>query len=92
VDTEEKKLRSILKEMFPGMLQKVEWERVLRLKMVDGFEPRVGQTAKDRPRVEAPGLENLFFAGDVVSAPDTGGDVAFTSGVEAARKVLTYLK
>lgn len=91
VDAEEKKLRDILEAMFPGMLDNVEWERVLRLKMVDGFEPRVGQTAKDRPGARVPGVENMFLAGDVAAAPGNGGDVAFGSGVAAAKAALDYL-
>lgn len=88
----EKKLVGIIEEMFPGTTDRIEWERILRLKMVDGFEPRPGQTAKDRPGVTVPGVENLFLAGDTVGAPDTAGDVAFNTGVEAARKVLDYLR
>jgi phytoene dehydrogenase-like protein len=91
VDAEEKKLRKLLEKMFPGIWDKVEWERALKLKMVDGFEPRIGQTAKDRPGVKAPGVENLFLAGDTVSASGSGGDVAFNSGVEAAHRVMGFL-
>jgi phytoene dehydrogenase-like protein len=92
VDAGEKNLRELIEKMFPGTLGKVEWERTLKLKMVDGFEPRTGQTSKDRPGVRAPFLDNLFFAGDTVSAPGSGGDVAFGSGVEAAHQVLDSLK
>lgn len=92
VESEQARLVSLLDEMFPGIMDLVEWERVLKLKMVDGFEPRVGQTSKDRPGVRVPGVENLFLAGDVVSAPGNGGDVAFSSAVEAARAVLDYLE
>jgi len=91
VDAEEKKLRKLVEKMFPGTWDKVEWERALKLKMVDGVEPRTGQTAKDRPGVRAPGVDNLFLAGDTVSAPGSGGDVAFDSGVEAARQVMGFL-
>lgn len=92
VDAEEKRLMAMLNVMFPGILDRVEWQRVLRLKMVDGFEPRVGQTAKDRPAVKVPFLDNLFLACDCVGVEGMGGDVAFSSGVEAAKQVLSYLK
>jgi prolycopene isomerase len=91
LDSEEIKLRKFLEKMFPGIWDKVEWERALKLKMVDGVEPRTGQTAKDRPGVRAPGVDNLFLAGDTVSAPGSSGDVAFNSGVEAARRVMGFL-
>ncbi|MCJ7653164.1 MAG: hypothetical protein MUO75_05640, partial [Actinobacteria bacterium] len=92
VDAGEKNLRELIEKMFPGTLGKVEWERTLKLKIVDGFEPRTGQTSKDRPGVRAPFLDNLFFAGDTVAAPGAGGDVAFGSAVEAAHQVLDSLK
>jgi phytoene dehydrogenase-like protein len=91
LDAEQKRFMDLLETMFPGIMDDVEWERVLRLKMVDGFEPRVGQTAKDRPGVRVPGVENLFLAGDCVGVQGKGGDVAFTSGREAARQILSYL-
>lgn len=91
VEMEEKRLDSLLELMFPGIMDKVEWHRSLALKMVDGFEPRVGQSEKHRPGVRAHGIENLFLAGDTVSAPGNGGDVAFASAVEAARLVIEFL-
>lgn len=92
VEAEERRLIELLENMFPGIIENVEWERMLRLKMVDGFEPRIGQTAKDRPGVKVPRVENLFLAGDAVSAASNGGDVAFNSAVEAAYTMLAYLK
>ncbi len=92
VEKQEAFFTDLIERLFPGITEKTEWRRVLVLKMVDGFEPRVGQSARYRPGVRAPGVENLFFAGDVVSAPGSGGDVAFASGVEAARQVISYLK
>lgn len=91
VKSEQEKLKAVIDGMFPGIMDKIEWERVLRLKMVDGFEPRVGQTAEYRPGTRVPGVDNLFLAGDVVSAPGSGGDVAFASGSLAAREVLSFL-
>lgn len=92
VEAEEKRFRGLLEDMFPGIMSKIEWERALHLKMVDGFEPRVGQTSKDRPGVAVPSARNLFLAGDSVSAIGSGGDVAFNSAVEAAHNVLAFLK
>ena len=91
VEKEEKRFKTLIDRMFPGIMDKVEWERVLKLKMVDGFEPRVGQTTRDRPS-SVPGVENLFLAGDVVSAPGSGGDVAFGSGSRAAHEVASFLR
>lgn len=91
VEEAERALIGLLEEMFPGICDMIEWQRSLALDMVDGFEPRVGQTSKDRPGVGSTGVENLFLAGDVISAPGSGGDVAFNSAVEAAKMVMSYL-
>ena len=92
LDVEQKRFVDVIESMFPGIMDEVEWQRVLRLKMVDGFEPRVGQTDKDRPGVRVEGVDNLFLAGDCVGVAGKGGDVAFTSGVAAAHAVLDFLK
>lgn len=92
LDAEQKRLIAVMEAMFPGIMDKAEWERVLRLRMVDGFEPRVGQSPKDRPPVSMEGVDGLFFAGDCVGVPGKSGDVAFASGRAAAHAVLEYLK
>lgn len=85
-------LVSHVETMFPGIMDQVEWERVLKLKVVDGFEPRVGQTAKDRPPVRVPGIDNLFLAGDTVGIEGRSGDVAFSSGAQVAHQILEFLE
>ena len=92
LDEEQRRFLELLEKMFPGIMDNVEWERVLRMKLVDGFEPRIAQTAKDRPGVRVDGVDNLFLSGDCVGVPGKGGDVAFTSGIAAAHAVLDYLK
>jgi phytoene dehydrogenase-like protein len=92
LDAEQKRFVLLIEKMFPGIMDHIEWERVLRLKMVDGFEPRIGQTDRDRPGVRVEGVEDLFLAGDCVGVKGQGGDVAFTSGVAAAHAVLDFLK
>lgn len=89
---ENKRFSELIEEMFPGIMDKVEWERMLKLRVVDGFEPRVGQTAKDRPPTRVEGAENLYLSGDCVGVEGKGGDVAFSSGIEAAHAVLDQFK
>jgi hypothetical protein len=60
--------------------------------MIDGFEPRIGQTIKDRPAVKVPYVENLFLAGDAVAVEGRGGDVAFQAGMESAAQVLESMR
>jgi phytoene dehydrogenase-like protein len=92
VDVEQKRFLGLIEEMFAGIMDNVEWERMLKLKMVDGFEPRVGQTPAERPQVRVDGVENLFLAGDCIGVEGKGGDVAFKSGIAAAHAVLDLLK
>jgi len=92
VEHEKQVFIDLIERMFPGIFEKVICQRLLVLKMVDGFEPRIGQTMKDRPKTQVPEVENLFLAGDTVGVHGKGGDVAFTAGVEAAKAVIDYLR
>lgn len=91
VEKEEGRLRDLLGEMFPGIWDKVEWERVLHLHMVDGFLPCPGQTRFERPEFTLRGLENFFVAGDGTRAEGTGGDTAFYSAIHVSKLVKEYL-
>ncbi len=92
VDREERHLRDILQDMFPGIWEAVEWERVMRLNMVDGFLPRPGQTKEDRPEFTIPSIDNFFLCGDTTGAEGTGGDTAFNSALRVSEMVDAYLK
>lgn len=85
-------MKEMLEEMFPGILDKTEWERVLYLKVVDGAIPKPGQTYFERPDYSCLTIENLFFAGDTTRAEGNGGDVAFRSALECAEVVEKYLR
>lgn len=90
LDDAQEKFIGLLERMFPGIMDDVQWERILRLKMIDGFEPRIGQTIKDRPALKVPYVDNLFLAGDAVAVEGHGGDVAFQSGIQAAEQILAF--
>jgi phytoene dehydrogenase-like protein len=92
VKREEERMREMLAKMFPGIWEAVEWERVMRLNMVDGFLPRPGQTRADRPGFTLPGLDNFFLCGDTTCAEGTGGDTAFNSALRVSELVDDYLK
>lgn len=89
---EEERLRDLLGEMFPGIWEVVEWERPMRLSMVDGFLPRPGQTREDRPDFVIPSIDNLFLCGDTTRAEGTGGDTACNSAIHVSRLVDEYLE
>jgi phytoene dehydrogenase-like protein len=92
MEREEKNLRALLEEMFPGIWKSVDWERTMRLSMVDGFLPRPGQTREDRPGFTIPSLDNFFLCGDTTSAEGTGGDAAFNSAIHVSGLVDDYLE
>lgn len=73
--------RKELHQMIPGLEKNKEWERVLRMKCVDGSALTTEQHYKKRPEVETP-IENLYFASDTCAVPGGGGDISF----QAARK------
>lgn len=92
MEREEKRLRELLGEMFPGIWEAVDWERTMRLSMVDGFVPRPGQTREDRPGFTIPSLDNFFLCGDATRAEGTGGDTAFNSAIHVSGLVDDYLE
>ncbi len=89
---EEQRLRDLLQEMYPGIWDKSDWDRVMRLPMVDGFLPKPGQTRAERPDFTIPSLDNFFLCGDGTRAEGTGGDTAFNSALHVSRLVDEYLE
>lgn len=85
------KLRSQIKRVFPDFFGLTEWERILVLPVVDGAALTIKQSVLDRPGIAAPGIANLFFAGDCVAAPGASGEIALRSGMEAAEKCAAFL-
>ncbi len=92
LEKEESRLRSLLSQMFPKIWDKMEWERLMRLPMVDGFLPKPGQTPLERPGYTIKNIDNLFLAGDTTCAPGSGGDVAFNSALEVVPLIQGYLE
>lgn len=92
MNQEEQRLRDLIQEMYPDVWELAEWDRALYLPMVDGFLPRPGQTAEDRPDFTIPSVVNLFLCGDTTRAHGTGGDTAFNSAIHVSRLVDEYIQ
>ncbi len=88
---EAENLKKMLAEMFPGIWDNLEWERLLFMPMVDGFLPKPGQTRLERPDFTIPSIANFFLAGDTTKAEGTGGDTAFYSALAVSELVFNYL-
>lgn len=85
------KLRSQIKRLFPDFAALTDWERILVLPVVDGAALTPKQSILDRPPVQAPGIENLFFAGDSVAVSGASGEIALRSGIEVSEKCVSLL-
>jgi prolycopene isomerase len=53
-----------LKEMFPGLEEKLEWKIAYYVDGCDGLARKPGLVGGFKPALSAPGIPNLFFAGD----------------------------
>ncbi len=57
-------LRLDLAEMFPGIWDKAEWELPYYVAGCDGLARKPGLVGDFKPKLQAPGIGNMFFAGD----------------------------
>ncbi len=57
-------LRLDLAEMFPGIWEKTEWELPYYVAGCDGLARKPGLVGEYKPKLQAPGVGNMFFAGD----------------------------
>jgi phytoene dehydrogenase-like protein len=89
-EKEIKNLKALLAEIFPGIWKNVEWERVMKLPMVDGAILKPGQTRYERPDFCST-VKGLFFAGDTTRGEGCGGDIAFDSAIKCSEKILGFL-
>lgn len=86
-----RQLKARIRRLFPKFFDSVDFERILVLPMIDGVELSVDQCRPSRPQVACPGIDNLFFIGDCVSAEGVSGDIAWNSAREAVGLVKKVL-
>ncbi len=79
--------RQVIDKMFPEIEDNKEWERVLRLKCVDGSALTTKQNYKERPDVCTP-IDNLFFSTDTCGVPGGGGDISFLAAEKVADLII----
>ncbi|MFQ5647192.1 MAG: FAD-dependent oxidoreductase [bacterium] len=79
LDRQTGRLKELISEMFPGIWDCCEWQRIMRIRMVNAVAPRPDQNWEDRPAFAAPGFDNLFLAGDTTRGTGGGGDVTMSS-------------
>ena len=81
-----------LKEMFPGIEQKVEWRLPYYVDGCDGLARQPGLVGNFKPSVQAPGVPNLYFAGDTYLGRGLAINSAALSSMKCADIILKELQ
>jgi phytoene dehydrogenase-like protein len=81
-----------VKEMFPGIEQKVEWRLPYYVDGCDGLARKPGLVGNFKPGLKAPGIPNLYFAGDTYVGRGLAINGAALSGMRCADLILKDMK
>lgn len=73
-----------LKEMFPGIEEKLEWRLPYYVDGCDGLARKPGLVGNFKPGLKAPGVPNLYFAGDTYTGRGLAINSAALSGMMCA--------
>ncbi|HIH96540.1 MAG TPA: NAD(P)/FAD-dependent oxidoreductase [Thermoplasmata archaeon] len=77
-------LKRLIREMFPNIQDKIEWELERTFSVVDGAMPTYQQSYLDRPDFQIPSMKNLYLIGDTTKGIGSGGDIAFNSALKCS--------
>jgi len=75
-------------EMFPGIEDAVEWKIPYYVAGCDGLARKPGLVGEFKPKLQAPGVGNLFFAGDTYIGRGLAMNGAALSGMQCADLIL----
>ena len=81
-----------MKEMFPGLDEKLEWRLPYYVDGCDGLARQPGLVGNYKPGLQAPGVPNLYFAGDTYVGRGLAINGASLSGMLCADIILKDLK
>jgi phytoene dehydrogenase-like protein len=81
-----------VKEMFPGIEDKVEWRLPYYVDGCDGLARKPGLVGNFKPGLKAPGIPNLYFAGDTYVGRGLAINGAALSGMRCADLILKDMK
>jgi len=81
-----------VKEMFPGIEAKVEWKLPYYVDGCDGLARKPGLVGNFKPGLRAPGIPNLFFAGDTYIGRGLATNGAAKSAMLCADLILETLR
>jgi prolycopene isomerase len=80
-----------IREMFPGIDAKVEWKIPYYVDGCDGLARKPGLVGNFKPALTAPGISNLFFAGDTYIGRGLAANGAARSAMHCADLILKTL-
>lgn len=81
-----------VKEMFPGIEAKVEWKLPYYVDGCDGLARKPGLVGGFKPDLKAPGIPNLYFAGDTYIGRGLAANGAAKSSMLCADLILQDLE
>jgi phytoene dehydrogenase-like protein len=81
-----------VKEMFPGIEDKIEWRLPYYVDGCDGLARKPGLVGNFKPGLKAPGIPNLYFAGDTYVGRGLAINGAALSGMKCADLILRDMK
>jgi phytoene dehydrogenase-like protein len=88
IDAANARLETLLDQSFESWRDRVTWRRRQVMDGRTGALDLPGLTWRDRPRIDRG--DGVLLAGDMVGAPGLLGEVAATSGRQAAERALAY--
>ncbi len=80
-----------VKEMFPGIEERVEWRLPYYVDGCDGLARKPGLVGNFKPGLRAPGIPNLYFTGDTYVGRGLAINGAALSGMRCADLILKDL-
>ncbi len=81
-----------LKEMYPGLEEKLEWRLPYYVDGCDGLARQPGLVGNFKPGFNAPGIPNLYFAGDTYLGRGLATNGAALSAMKCADVILKEMK
>ncbi|HQB29182.1 MAG TPA: NAD(P)/FAD-dependent oxidoreductase [Syntrophales bacterium] len=81
-----------VKEMFPGIERKLEWKLPYYVDGCDGLARQPGLVGNFKPALKAPGIPNLYFAGDTWLGRGLAINSAARSAMTCADLILDDLR
>jgi prolycopene isomerase len=80
-----------LLDMFPGIADAVEWKVPYYVAGCDGLARKPGLVGDFKPKLQAPGVDNLFFAGDTYVGRGLAMNGAALSAMQCADLILKMM-